>query len=194
MSSFSGHAAGPGAQVFWLFGLSGAGKSTLAAVLATELRRAGHGVLALDGDRLREGLSAGLGFAAADRRENLRGAAEVARLGCESGLVVVASFITPAEEQRALVRGIVGADRLALVHVDTPLAVCAARDVKGLYAGAASGAVRGLTGVGAAFEPPQDCDLRLATAGESVLATADRLMRFAQARLRGGTAAAAALG
>ena len=168
-------------RVFWLCGLSGAGKSTLASALAADLRAAGCSVLALDGDRLRAGLCAGLGFSDADRAENLRRAAETARLATESGLDVVAAFITPRASHRALVAGIVGADRFHLIHVAAPLNVCRARDVKGLYARAATGAVAQFTGVSSEFEPPTDDAMTLATAAEPVAVSAARLRAYALA-------------
>ncbi len=165
-------------HAFWLCGLSGAGKSTLAAHLAAALRRDGLGVLALDGDRVRAGLCGGLGFSEEDRTENLRRAAEVARLGVESGLVVVASFITPRAAQRDLARGIVGTGGFSLVHVAAPLELCRRRDVKGLYARG----VAQLTGVAQPFEEPADADLVIDTANEPVEASAARLLAFARRR------------
>jgi adenylylsulfate kinase len=174
----------PGGHVFWLFGLSGAGKSTMAGMLAEHLRRSQHrGVLLLDGDRLRRGLSAGLGFSEGDRTENLRRAAEVARLGIESGLVVVAAFITPLESQRQSVREIVGVGALSLVWVNAPLDVCRSRDVKGLYARAAAGSMRDLTGVSAAFENPAQPDLELETGRQQISESAARLAAFVGRKL-----------
>jgi len=170
-------------HVIWLFGLSGAGKSTLAAALADTLRQRGFAVLALDGDRLRAGLCAGLGYTHADRAENLRRAAEVARLAADSGLCVIASFITPLEAHRRLVRGIIGGDRLSLVHAAAPLEVCRARDVKGLYAGARDGAVAQMTGLTSAFEPPTRADLTLETDIETPAASAQKLLEYALAQL-----------
>lgn len=171
-------------HVFWLFGLSGAGKSTLADGLAAALREGGTPVLTLDGDGLRSGLCHGLGFSDADRTENLRRAAEAARLGVASGLCVVASFITPQEAQRALVSGIVGPARLSLVHVNAPLDVCQRRDVKGLYARAQAGQVPQMTGLSSRFEPPGAADLVVPTAAEDIAASAARLLAFARHRLR----------
>ncbi|HVU16371.1 MAG TPA: adenylyl-sulfate kinase [Candidatus Didemnitutus sp.] len=168
---------------FWLFGLSGAGKSTLAGRLAAALRAEGRVVLALDGDVLRHGLCHGLGFSDEDRAENLRRAAETARLGLDSGLCVVASFITPLERNRAAVRATAGAERIALVHVDAPLEVCRTRDVKGLYARAAAGQVPQMTGLSSAFEPPRQADLVLATGTETVEFSVQRLVTFARDRL-----------
>src|SRR5260221_2821269 len=118
MSSESTSARPPSRAIFWLFGLSGAGKSTLADALVRDLRGRGWPVLALDGDELRAGLCQGLGFTDADRAENLRRAAEVARLGTVSGLCVVASFINPLESHRQLVAKILRDENLSLVLLD----------------------------------------------------------------------------
>lgn len=173
----------PSAHVFWLFGLSGAGKTTLGRHLAENLRARSYGVLSLDGDRVRQGLCAGLGFATEDRTENIRRAAEVARLAWESGLCVVASFITPTEGQRALAREIVGRGNLSLVHVAATAETCARRDVKGLYARARSGGVPHFTGVSAAFEEPEQADLTIATVQQAPEDSASRLAAYAFQRL-----------
>jgi len=170
--------------VFWLFGLSGAGKSTLAGLLARSLREpSGPAALMLDGDRLRAGLCEGLGFSEADRSENLRRAAHVARLGIESGLVVIAAFITPLEEQRRAISAIIGAERISFIYVDAALEVCLRRDLKGLYARAAAGIVGQMTGVSARFEPPGSVDLQLQSDRESPAESAARLTAFARERL-----------
>jgi adenylyl-sulfate kinase len=171
-------------HVFWLFGLSGAGKSTLAAKLAEALRAEAVTPLVLDGDALRAGLCRGLGFSDADRAENLRRAAEAARLGVLSGVPVIASFITPHEVNRQMVREIVGPESLVLIHLNPPLAVCQERDVKGLYARAQKGLVPQMTGVSSQFESPTDFDLQIDTATEPIAASADRVIDFARNRLR----------
>jgi adenylylsulfate kinase len=176
-SSADGH-------VFWLFGLSGAGKTTLARGLAEGLRREGRAVLELDGDVLRAGLCAGLGFSDAERAENLRRAAEAAKLGLASGLTVVAAFITPLRSHRELIARIVPAAQLSWVFVDAPLELCRQRDVKQLYAAAANGRVAQLTGVSAPFEAPAACDLRLETGSAAVDLSVQRLLDFARARLK----------
>jgi adenylyl-sulfate kinase len=170
-------------QVFWIFGLSGAGKSTVATSLIDELRNQHIPVLALDGDALRTGLCRGLGFTDHDRAENLRRAAEVARLGADSGMCVVASFITPLELHRNLIRQIVGPDRIAMIFADAPLEVCRQRDVKGLYARALAGQVSEMTGVSSAFEIPSCMELRLPTASMPPAASAQILLDYAQMRL-----------
>lgn len=170
-------------HVFWLFGLSGAGKSSLAASLIGELRSAGRPVLPLDGDVLRAGLCQGLGFSESDRAENLRRAAEVAKLGLREGFCVVASFITPRAAHRNLVTDIIGRDHLSLVFVDTPLAICHQRDPKGLYAAAAAGRLADLTGISSTFDRPNQSDLEIATSEETLAESAAKLIRFARHRL-----------
>ena len=170
-------------HTFWLCGLSGAGKSTLAASLTASLRSRGVPVLELDGDVLRAGVSQGLGFSAEDRLENLRRAACIARLGAQSGLCTIASFITPLEVHRQLVRNVVGAGNVSLVYMDASYAICRQRDVKGLYARAASGHVPHFTGLTDSFEPPAQADLVLHTGAEPAEQSAAKLLAFAIARL-----------
>ena len=139
--------------VTWLFGLPSSGKTTLAHALCGHLRASGHLTTLLDGDELRSGLCADLGFSDQDRAENLRRAAHVAAWLADQGHRVVCAFVTPTQELRSLISGILG-PRLQLVHVDCPLEICAARDVKGLYARAATRQMEGLTGPQAPFQPP----------------------------------------
>jgi adenylyl-sulfate kinase len=170
-------------HVFWLFGLSGAGKTTLATLMIEALRQRGTPVLALDGDTLRSGLCAGLGYSEGGRTENLRRAAEVARLAVDSHLTVVASFITPLHEHRRLISSIIGADSLSLVFLQASLATCQLRDVKGLYQRANSGQVGQMTGVSAPFEAPGQADLVLNTVQLPPAACLGRLLELAQGRL-----------
>jgi adenylylsulfate kinase len=141
-------------QVIWLYGLSGSGKSTLAIALERRLHAEGYATQLLDGDNIRSGLNRGLGFSDADRMENIRRIAEVARLHAHAGLVTLCSFITPLRSLRALAREIIGPDDLLEVYVRASFATCAARDPKGLYAKAAAGGVGQFTGKDSAFEEP----------------------------------------
>ena len=138
----------------WLYGLSGAGKSTLAGELEAQLSAEGRHTVVLDGDNLRRGLSIDLGFSDVDRTENLRRAAEVARLFAHSGAVTICAFITPRRAHRTMIRSILGADDLLEVYLSARVEECAKRDPKGLYAKARSGGLAQFTGVGAEFEPP----------------------------------------
>lgn len=149
--------------VVWLTGLPGAGKTTLAVGAERELHACGLLARRLDGDELRRGLSAGLAYSLQDRRENVRRIAEAARLYLDAGLVCLVAAIAPTAEIRALARDIVGADDYHEVFVHCPLAVCEARDVKGLYRRARSGELSGLTGVDAVYEPPAAPALEIRT-------------------------------
>jgi bifunctional enzyme CysN/CysC len=119
--------------VLWLTGLSGAGKSTIADLVEQSLYRAGHHTVVLDGDNIGHGLNRDLGFTDGDRVENIRRIAEVAKLMVEAGLIVIVSFISPFRSERRMARGLVGAKEFIEIYVDTPLAICEARDPKGLY-------------------------------------------------------------
>ena len=148
--------------VLWLFGLPSSGKTTLAKALRDLLQTAGKPVILLDGDELRAGLCADLGFSDADRSENLRRAAHLAKLLAAQGNSVICAFVTPKEHHRDLVRQILG-ERVQLIHIDCPLAVCISRDVKGLYAKAAAKQISDMTGSQDAFEAPQESHLSVRT-------------------------------
>ena len=145
-------------HVFWFYGLSGSGKSTLANALERKLAERGYVTKILDGDNIRSGLNADLGFSDADRGENIRRIAEVARLFLDSGIIVITSFITPKRELRAKARQIVGPDDCTPVHIEASFETCAERDVKGLYAKAAAGGVKNFTGKDSSFEAPEQGD------------------------------------
>jgi len=149
--------------VCWLFGLSGSGKSTLALGLERKLFAAGKVVQVLDGDNIRSGLNHDLGFGEIARRENIRRVAEVAKLFAQSGVIVIASFITPFEHLRTLARDIIGADDFFGVYVKASFATCAVRDPKGLYAKAQAGQVKDFTGSAQPFDEPTKPDLVLET-------------------------------
>lgn len=149
--------------VLWLTGLSGAGKSTLARALERRLFDLGYQVLVLDGDNLRGGLCAGLGFSREDRSENVRRIAHVARLLLDTGFIVVAACISPYAEDRELARQIIGPGDFNEIFVFCPLEVCQQRDPKGLYRRASSGELSQLTGVDFPYQPPREPALRLDT-------------------------------
>lgn len=170
-------------NVFWLLGLSGAGKSTLAAILIQYLRARGIPVLSLDGDVLRGGLCTGLGFSDMDRAENLRRAAEVAKLALQSQLNVVASFITPLEAHRKLIREVLPAGQPSFIWVKASLATCQARDVKGLYARARTGGIPQMTGLGGGFEVPISPATVIATESLSPEESGRRLCTYVRDRI-----------
>lgn len=148
---------------FWLTGLSGAGKSTIAFEFEQLLRREQRPCAVLDGDNLRCGLNRNLGFSEGDRRENIRRAAEVARMMNDVGLVVIGSFVSPLREDRAAAREIVGSSRFVEVFVNTSLKVCESRDPKGLYRKARRGELSNFTGVSAPYEAPVEPMLEVDT-------------------------------
>jgi len=150
----------------WFTGLSGSGKSTVANAVAERLLDAGRPAYLLDGDNVRHGLNADLGFSADDRTENVRRIAEVARLMADAGIVVLVPVISPYRADRDRARAIHAAADLSFVEVfvDTPLELCEQRDPKGLYAKARAGALRGMTGIDDPYEAPHRPDLRLAPA------------------------------
>jgi len=155
------------ATVVWFTGLSGAGKTTLATELKARLEAMGLRIFLLDGDRLRSGLNADLGFSDRDRSENIRRAAEVARLFCDEGYCVLATFISPFEADRILARRIVEG-RFKEVFVHCPLSVCEQRDVKGLYKKARAGLVTSFSGIDSPYEEPVNADITIHTADQSV--------------------------
>lgn len=162
----------------WLTGLSGAGKTTVAEAVAGTLREAGRKVEVLDGDELRRGLSAGLGFSRQDRDTHVLRVGFVAELLARHGVVVLVPVIAPYAATRDEVRAHHDAHGTGYleVHVATPLAECSRRDVKGLYAKAATGALTGMTGVDDPYEEPDKPDLRLDTTGTSVAAASRRVI------------------
>jgi adenylyl-sulfate kinase len=148
--------------ILWMTGLSGAGKSTLAGHLHAALAHQGWRSYILDGDLLRETLNADLGYSAADRRENVRRAGEVAALFANAGFIVIAAFISPYRDSRDRLRARLDAD-FHEIHLCTPLEVCEARDPKQLYRRARSGAIPAFTGIDDPYETPLHPELRLDT-------------------------------
>lgn len=140
--------------VLWLTGLSGSGKSSIARRLEKELVLSGHRVVVLDGDNLRDGLCTDLDFSPAGRRENLRRAAELARLLSGAGIIVIAAFISPYREDREMVAKIIGEDFFE-VYIEASVAICAERDTKGLYERAQKGEIADFTGVSSPYEVPE---------------------------------------
>jgi adenylylsulfate kinase len=162
----------------WLTGLSGAGKTTIADAVAGQLRATGREIEVLDGDEVRRGLSAGLGFSREDRDTHVRRVGFVAELLARHGVVALVPVIAPYAATRDEVRAQHDAHGTGYleVHVATPLAECARRDVKGLYARAAAGALTGMTGVDDPYEEPDKPDLRLDTTGMDIATAARRVM------------------
>ncbi len=162
--------------VLWFTGLSGAGKSTIANVVEAKLAERKRHTYMLDGDNVRHGLNKDIGFTDADRVENIRRVGEVAKLFVDGGLIVLCSFISPFRAERAAIRQILEPGEFIEIFVSTPLETCEARDPKGLYAKARSGALPSFTGIDSPYEPPQHADLVLDTASAGPEDLADRVI------------------
>ena len=151
----------------WFTGLSGSGKSTIASLLEKKLQMEGRHTYLLDGDNVRHGLNRDLGFTNADRVENLRRVAEVAKLMVDAGLIVLVSFISPFRAERKMAKELFGSDEFLEIFVDAPLEECERRDTKGLYAKARSGTLKNFTGIDSPYEPPESAELTLYTKNRS---------------------------
>lgn len=169
--------------VIWLYGMSGSGKSTIANAAEKVLHHQGRMTTILDGDNLRTGLNKHLGFSDDDRRENIRRAANVAKILADQGIVVLVSVITPRQELRDLARDIIG-DDYHEVYVKASYELCEKRDVKGLYAKAAVGEIENFTGKDSAFEEPMAPDLLIDTEGQSVEDSVFALLESIRERIK----------
>ncbi len=170
--------------IVWFTGLSGAGKSTIANIVEQRLFATGHHTMLLDGDNVRHGLNRDLGFTEADRVENIRRIAEVARLMTDAGLIVLTSFISPFRAERRLARDIAAPGEFVEIYVSTPLATAIARDPKGLYKRALAGEIKNFTGVDQPYEAPEAAELTLDASTSSAEALADRVIAELEARGR----------
>jgi adenylylsulfate kinase len=172
---------GQRSAVVWFTGLSGSGKSTLAHALEERLTKTGRLVYVLDGDNVRHGLCADLGFTPADRTENIRRIGHVAALLADAGALVLTSFISPYRSDRAQARAIAGEPFLE-VFVDAPLDVCEARDPKGLYRKARKGEIAEFTGVSAPYEAPENPDLHVRSGAASITDSVELVHQLLQRR------------
>ena len=166
----------------WFTGLSGAGKSTIANLTERKLHALGRHTYLLDGDNLRHGLNRDLGFLAADRVENMRRTAEVAKLMLDAGLIVLVALISPFRAERQMAREMMGPGEFVEVHVDAPLDVCRIRDPKGLYRKADRGEIANFTGIDSPYEPPENPEVVLSSAEHSADALSDELIAFLRCR------------
>ncbi|PRR81736.1 putative adenylyl-sulfate kinase [Clostridium luticellarii] len=169
--------------LLWFTGLSGSGKSTIASELERRLYDMGKLTYLLDGDNVRYGLNSNLGFTKEDRTENIRRIAEVCKLFVDSGVITIATFISPFKADRNKVRKLLGKDFVE-VYVDCPLEVCESRDPKGIYKKARSGEIKNFTGVDSPYEIPDDPEIvvstNLNTAGQCV----DKIVDFLSSRIQ----------
>jgi len=168
-------ALGQRGLTIWFTGLSGSGKSSVAVALERLLSGKGFLCKILDGDNIRSGLNANLGFSESDRTENIRRIAEVCKLFTETGIVTIAAFVSPTEELRCLAREIIGEEDFFEVYMSTPLEECERRDVKGLYAKARRGEVRDFTGISAPFDEPMGAAISIDTTGKRPEDCAERI-------------------
>lgn len=171
------------ACVLWLTGLSGAGKSTTANAVEQRLHALGRHSYILDGDNLRHGLTRDLGFTPADRVENVRRIAEVAKLFVDAGLIVLVSVISPFRDEREMARRMMADGEFIEIFVDAPLEVCERRDPKGLYRKARAGEIKNFTGIDSPYEPPERPDIVLKTAERSVDELADQVIAYLRSRV-----------
>lgn len=164
--------------VLWFTGLSGSGKSTIANEVEKQLFQQGKRVYTLDGDNIRLGINKGLGFTAEDRAENLRRIAEIAKLMVDAGIIVIATFVSPLKEDRALVEAIIGEEDFVEVFVNTPLEECEKRDVKGFYAKARKGEIKNFTGISAPYEAPEYPKINLPTLEKTSVELAQNVVEY----------------
>lgn len=163
--------------IIWFTGLSASGKSTIADIVEQKLAAQNRHTYLLDGDNFRHGLNKDLGFTDADRVENIRRVAEVARMMADSGLIVMTSFISPFRQERRMAKDIAGDIEFIEVFVDTPLEICEARDPKGLYAKARRGEIPNFTGISSVYERPERADIHLDAGNRTAEELADDVLR-----------------
>ena len=164
--------------VLWFTGLSGSGKSTVANLVEKRLHDLGRHTYTLDGDNVRHGLNKDLGFADADRVENIRRVGETSRLMVDAGLIVLVSFISPFQSERRMARELLDDGEFIEVYISTPLEVCEKRDVKGLYAKARRGEIKNFTGIDSAYEAPQKAEIDVDTSDVEAADAADRIVAY----------------
>lgn len=170
--------------VVWFTGLSGSGKSTVANELEKVLFENKVHTYTLDGDNIRLGINKGLSFSPEDRKENLRRVGEIAKLMVDAGLVCIAAFVSPLNADREALKEIIGREYFMEVFVNTPIAVCEERDVKGLYAKARRGEIKDFTGVNAPFESPENPDVTLDTSIESLKESVEKVIELVNKKIK----------
>lgn len=168
--------------ILWFTGLSGAGKSTLAHAVEEALHRMGSRTFVLDGDNVRHGLCADLGFTNEDRIENIRRVGEVSKLFIEAGVIVLTAFISPFQSDRARVRSLVPHGEFLEIHCHCPLEVCEQRDVKGMYKRARAGEIKDFTGISSPYEAPAAPELMVETGSLSIEASVEKVLQLLHER------------
>jgi adenylylsulfate kinase len=169
--------------VIWFTGLPSSGKSTLANELDKKLYAQGIRSYVLDGDNVRNGLNVDLGFSAEDRKENLRRIGAVSRLFMDAGTICIAAFIAPSEQDRSRLKETIGRENFIEIYLNTPIEVCEARDIKGLYKKARKGLINNFTGVNDPYEPPANPDLMIDTSKESIRDSVEKIYSFISPKL-----------
>jgi len=172
--------------LIWFTGLSGSGKSTLANALEYKLFQEGYKTYALDGDNIRKGINKDLNFSPEDRTENIRRIAEVANLMVDAGLIVIAAFVSPYKKDRKNIENIVGKDNFVEVFVNTSIAECEKRDVKGLYKKARAGEIKDFTGVNAPYENPENPTIEIVTDDKTVEKSVDIIYNLIKNKIKNG--------
>ncbi len=173
---------GHGGVILWFTGLSGAGKSSLSHAVEEALHQLGCHTFVLDGDNVRHGLCADLGFSAEDREENVRRVGEMSKLFIEAGVIVLTAFISPFRSDRERVRSLVPHGDFLEIYCDSPLEVCEGRDVKGLYKRARAGEIKDFTGISSPYEAPVDPELAVETGALSIEDSVAKVMELLRER------------
>ena len=170
--------------LLWFTGLSGSGKSTLANLVEVELHKKGISTFSLDGDNIRQGINKDLSFAPEDRTENIRRIAEIGHLMVDAGVVTLAAFVSPYIEDRENIKNIVGVDNFIEIYINTSLAECERRDVKGLYKKARAGEIKNMTGISAPYEAPVNPDIEIVTDHQDVDTSVQTILDFIIQKLK----------
>jgi adenylylsulfate kinase len=170
--------------LIWFTGLSGSGKSTLANLVEIALHKKGVSTYILDGDNIRQGINKDLSFAPEDRTENIRRIGEIGNLMLDAGVLTLAAFVSPYSKDREQVKRIVGSDNFIEIYVNTSLAECERRDVKGLYKKARSGEIKNMTGISAPYETPVDPNLEVVTDGQPIEESVKTILEFINTKLK----------
>ena len=175
------------AYLLWFTGLSGSGKSTLANLVEIELHKKRLSTYILDGDNVRQGINKDLSFAPKDRSENIRRIAEISNLMLDAGVITLAAFVSPYKKDREVVKQIVGPDKFIEIYVNTTLAACERRDVKGLYKKARAGEIKNMTGISAPYQAPIHPDLEVVTDGQPIEQSVKTILEFINKKLKPST-------